>query len=108
MLRKNEKPADPPIQPAAATAEPMVFKQPPHADLTEMERVREHLKTHEAVAVAVGAGTINDLVKLPVREAIGRIKYQADGAIPAEAARIRDRLVSEIDELVTKLAEEGA
>ena len=52
--------------------------------------------------------SINDLVKLPVREAIGRIKYQADGAIPAEAARIRDRLVSEIDELVTKLAEEGA
>ena len=47
-----------------ATAEPMVFKQPPHADLTEMERVREHLKTHEAVAVAVGAGTINDLCKL--------------------------------------------
>ncbi len=52
--------------------------------------------------------SINDLVKLPVREAIGRIKYQADGEIPAEAARIKDRLVSEIDELVAKLEEEDA
>ncbi len=51
---------------------------------------------------------INDLVKLPVREAIGRFKYQPDSDIAAEAERIKTLLASEIDELIQKLEEEEA
>ncbi len=51
---------------------------------------------------------INDLVKLPIREAIGRIKYVENEKVEAEAERIMDELALQIDELAKKLEEEGA
>ena len=50
--------------------------------------------------------SINDLVKLTVREAIGRIKYVPVEEMNAEAARITERLNAEISELARKLEEE--
>ena len=47
-----------------AVVQPHVFEKPPHAELAAAETVREILKTRDAVAVAVGAGSINDLCKL--------------------------------------------
>ncbi len=51
---------------------------------------------------------IDDLVKLPVREAIGRVKYLPPAEVSAEAERIEKALASEIDELARKLEEEDA
>jgi glycerol-1-phosphate dehydrogenase [NAD(P)+] len=47
-----------------AVVQPHVFEKPPHAELAAAETVREILKTRDAVAVAVGAGSINDICKL--------------------------------------------
>jgi len=58
-------------------------------------------------ALQSGAG-IDDLVKLPVREAIGRFKYIPQDSIEAEYERIYHRLVMESEELVKKLTEEDA
>ncbi len=58
-------------------------------------------------ALEKGIG-INDLVKLPIREAIGRIKYVENDKVPAESDRIMDELALQIDELAKKLEEEGA
>ena len=49
---------------------------------------------------------INELVKLPVREAIGRIKYIAADKTDDEAKLIAQRLNAEIGELALKLEEE--
>ena len=49
---------------------------------------------------------VNDLVKLPVREAIGRIKYVPADKTEAEAQNILQRLSKEIDALAHKLEEE--
>ncbi|MGI5870256.1 MAG: sn-glycerol-1-phosphate dehydrogenase [Kiritimatiellia bacterium] len=44
--------------------QPCVFEKPPHADQAAVEAVHAVLKARQAVAVAVGAGTINDICKL--------------------------------------------
>ncbi|MDL2323750.1 V-type ATP synthase subunit A [Ruminococcaceae bacterium OttesenSCG-928-A16] len=49
---------------------------------------------------------INGLVKLPVREAIGRFKYVPNEKANAEAERIRHALATEIDALAQKQKEE--
>ncbi len=51
--------------------------------------------------LAIGA-----LVSLPVREAIGRIKYMEDKEVPNEAERIKTQMAKEIDALVKKMQEE--
>jgi glycerol-1-phosphate dehydrogenase [NAD(P)+] len=44
---------------------PFIFNDPDlHAEYQHVERLTSFLKAHEAVAVAVGSGTINDLTKL--------------------------------------------
>lgn len=50
---------------------------------------------------------INDLVSLPVREAIGRLKYVAEENVPAEYERVKTELAGEIDKLVQKMQEEA-
>ena len=67
------------------------------------------LDYYEAASKAFSKGIhINDLVKLPIREAIGRIKYVANEDIPAEYERILAALATEIDGLAKKLEEEDA
>ncbi len=67
------------------------------------------LAYYDAAQKALDKGLgINDLVKLPIREAIGRIKYVENEKVPAEAERIMDELALQIDELAKKLEEEGA
>ncbi len=67
------------------------------------------LAYYDAAAKALEKGIgINDLVALPIREAIGRIKYVEADKVPAEAERILDALASQIDELAKKLEEEDA
>ncbi len=67
------------------------------------------LAYYDAAQKALDKGIgINDLVKLPIREAIGRIKYVENEKVPAEAERIMDELALQIDELAKKLEEEGA
>lgn len=45
--------------------EPFVFKDPhPYAEFGNIDKLEEFLKTHNAIPVAVGSGTINDLTKL--------------------------------------------
>lgn len=46
------------------TAPPWVFDAPPHVDPTSVDSAVAHLKSHGAIAVAVGAGSINDLCKV--------------------------------------------
>lgn len=55
--------------------DPIIFPGTPmlHADYRHIERLREALKMTDAIPVAVGAGTINDLVKRAAYE-VGR-KY---------------------------------
>jgi glycerol-1-phosphate dehydrogenase [NAD(P)+] len=54
------------------TCEPFVFEADGlYAEYSYVARLREHLAQHGAIAVAVGAGTINDLVKLASSE-LGR------------------------------------
>ena len=44
---------------------PYLFaERSPHAEIAVVERLAEALRGHAAVPVAVGSGTINDLVKL--------------------------------------------
>lgn len=70
--------ADPNTYPAAGRAvadafrtaghpmlEPFIFRAPDlHAETRFVEELESSLRTHEAIAVAVGSGTINDLTKL--------------------------------------------
>lgn len=46
-----------------AQAEPLILGLRPAADELNVERVRQHLDNEESWGVAVGSGTINDLVK---------------------------------------------
>ncbi len=67
------------------------------------------LDYYDAAAAALDKGvSINALVALPVREAIGRIKYVPADEVPAEYERITQQLASEIDDLEKKLQEEDA
>lgn len=67
------------------------------------------LNYYDAAQRGLGGGiSINDLVKLPVREAIGRFKYVPQGEMEAEAERIDKALASEIADLARKLEEEDA
>ena len=54
-----------------------------------------------AKALAEGAG-INNLVKLPVRERIGRYKYTPEDNIDEEYKKISDELVHEVSEQIGK------
>ena len=54
-----------------------------------------------AEALRAGAN-INDLVKLEVREAIGRFKYTHEEDIDAEYARVDEQLTVEIAKVVNK------
>ncbi len=67
------------------------------------------LDYYDAAQKALDKGiSINDLVNLPVREAIGRIKYVPIEEIPQEYENITRQLASEIDDLAKKLEEEDA
>ena len=57
-------------QAGVALAEPFVLPGTPtvYADYQNVERIREHLRTRDGVAVVVGSGTLNDLVKLACAE----------------------------------------
>ncbi len=43
---------------------PFIFDKPPHVDLVSVEKVMAYLKEQDAIAVAVGAGSINDICKV--------------------------------------------
>jgi len=62
-------------------------------------------RAKEALDKGVG---ISDLVKLPVREAIGRFKFVPRNEIDAEHSEITSQLAAQTDELVKKLTEEEA
>ena len=49
--------------------EPYLFDVPPHADDVMLAAVRHAIEQHDAIAVAVGSGTINDLCKRASHEA---------------------------------------
>lgn len=67
------------------------------------------LDFYDTTLAALDKGlNINDLVKLPVREAIGRVKYVPADKVPAEYERIVHQLHTEIDALVKKMQEEDA
>lgn len=53
------------------TVRPYVFDQPPHAGFAAMAQVRDYIREQDAVAVAVGSGSINDICKLASYE-VGR------------------------------------
>lgn len=48
----------------AELVDPFVFGPDVHAEFGDVERLEEALREHDAVPVAVGSGTINDLTKL--------------------------------------------
>jgi glycerol-1-phosphate dehydrogenase [NAD(P)+] len=48
----------------APVVEPFIFGPDVHAEFGDVERLEVALRAHDAVPVAVGSGTINDLVKL--------------------------------------------
>jgi glycerol-1-phosphate dehydrogenase [NAD(P)+] len=54
-----------------ATVEPFVFPGQPtlYAEYGNVEKLRDSLRGHDAVPVAVGSGTLNDLVKRAAHEA---------------------------------------
>ncbi len=54
----------------AATAEPFVFAGTPelYADYANIEQLRDALASHDAVPVAVGSGTVNDIAKRAAHE----------------------------------------
>ncbi len=52
--------------------------------------------------------SINALVRLPVREAIGRFKYTPDEGMRSHAQEILRRLEAEVGELISKRKEENA
>lgn len=67
------------------------------------------LDYYDGAADALQKGiNINELVSLPVREAIGRIKYVQPEAIGEEYKRIKFQLDTEIDGLIKKQQEEDA
>ncbi len=67
------------------------------------------LDYYDGAADALEKGiNINELVSLPVREAIGRIKYVQSEAIAEEYKRIKFQLDTEIDGLIRKQQEEDA
>lgn len=67
------------------------------------------LDYYDGAADALQKGiNINELVSLPVREAIGRIKYVQPKAIAEEYKRIKFQLDTEIDGLIKKQQEEDA
>lgn len=67
------------------------------------------LDYYDGAADALQKGiNINELVSLPVREAIGRIKYVQPEAIAEEYKRIKFQLDTEIDGLIKKQQEEDA
>jgi V/A-type H+-transporting ATPase subunit A len=67
------------------------------------------LDYYDGAADALQKGiNINELVSLPVREAIGRIKYVQPEAIAEEYNRIKFQLDTEIDGLIKKQQEEDA
>ena len=67
------------------------------------------LAYYDACLSALTQGvSINALVKLPVREAIGRFKYTPNADIQAQYDGITHRLDVEIDALLAKLKEEDA
>ncbi len=79
---------------------------PVEKQYTMMDLVLEY---YDVSAKALDKGVnINDLVALPVREAIGRVKYSPADEVPAEAQRISEQLASEIEALLKKLEEEDA
>ncbi len=43
---------------------PFIFDKPPHADLAAVGKVMAYLKEQDAIAIAVGAGSINDICKV--------------------------------------------
>lgn len=65
------------------------------------------LDFYDAALKALEKGVnINDLVKLPVREPIGRIKYVRAEDVPAEYKRIIEQMDTEIGELIRAHEEE--
>lgn len=67
------------------------------------------LDYYDGAAEALQKGiNINELVSLPVREAIGRIKYVKPETITEEYKRIKFQLNTEIDGLIKKHQEEDA
>jgi glycerol-1-phosphate dehydrogenase [NAD(P)+] len=51
------------------TTEPCVFPaEPLYAEYTNVEKLRDTLREHDAIPVAVGSGTINDIVKRAAHE----------------------------------------
>jgi glycerol-1-phosphate dehydrogenase [NAD(P)+] len=52
------------------TVEPYVFQAdpPPYAEYSNIEKLRDSLKEHDAIPVAVGSGTLNDIVKRSAHE----------------------------------------
>ena len=46
------------------TVEPFIFDHPPHADIEAAETIRKYLEEKDAIAIAVGAGSINDICKV--------------------------------------------
>ena len=66
------------------------------------------LDYYDKAGDALEAGVdIEKLVKLPVREAIGRFKYIPQDNMNAEYDRILNQLVTELDERLKELTEEG-
>lgn len=58
-----------------AMVEPFIFTDPAlYAEFKFIEQLEASLKTHDAIPIAVGAGTINDLAKLAAHRA-GRTAY---------------------------------
>ena len=61
------------------------------------------LEFYETTTAALSGGiSIDELVKLPVRERIGRFKYMEEDKIAAELDGIIDQLAYEIEELSQK------
>ncbi len=57
------------VEGQTALEEPLVFEEPNlRAEQRRIERLKERFRTTEAVPIAVGSGTINDLVKLAAFE----------------------------------------
>ena len=66
------------------------------------------LTYYDSCAKALSQGvSINALVKLPVREAIGRFKYTPNERVEAEYANINRQLNGEIESLIAKLKEDN-
>ncbi len=61
--------------------EPYIYSESDlYAEYTYVERLRESLKTHNAIPIAIGSGTINDLTKLASHESGRRYMCVATAA----------------------------